>query len=315
MPNVFQNSNCNIPPVEAVPDDNWFVDSSVPQAPDVINDCSNIEVPLPLPVPPCPELDFQGIPTGGPGYVSVVPLGDEAAEFTITKKDCCAFTFGLDIKFPCVQLRSTTGEIPEDGLIPIEFSSGSGSGSLIVRKADTCVYELGIVLDIPDVGGVPGATGATGVPGIPGTTGATGVAGVPGLPGSPGADGADGSTGATGATGATGYTGATGVPGVPGAYGATGATGATGAAGPQGATGPFPSVGCGLRISGDLLIIDPSNQVDISVPNPSSDYLIAYRHGAVGCKIVLLPIKRCTADSQSTSSSGSGSVSQPPGPV
>jgi hypothetical protein len=170
LPPVFDPLKCDVEPVDPIPEEPWFPDTTIPEAPDDIDDCANTPVPQPELETPCPEITVEGDPRGGAVYTKVVPYGEGKAELRIEKGDCCDYDLQLDLDFPCVQLRSTDGPLPEDGLIPATVTVGAvPSATLIARNSDDCVYELGldIVFPVGGGGGVPGATGATGPTGPP----------------------------------------------------------------------------------------------------------------------------------------------------
>lgn len=171
LPPVFDTTKCDVDPVDPIPEEPWFDDTTIPEAPDDIDDCSTTPVPQPELEIPCPEITVEGDPRGGAVYTKVVPHGQGRAELRIEKGDCCDYDLQLDLDFPCVQLRSTDGPLPPDGQIPATVTIGAvPSATLIAKNSDDCVFELGLNIVFPAGGGAgfPGATGATGPVGPPG---------------------------------------------------------------------------------------------------------------------------------------------------
>ena len=112
---VFDIIKCDVPCIFPIPDDNWVVNPQVPVAPEDINDCPSVPIPLVEPEPLCVPITYDGRLQanqdgnwGGQAEVRVVPIGQEKADFSIIKGECCDYDFKIKIDFPCPELFTVT---------------------------------------------------------------------------------------------------------------------------------------------------------------------------------------------------------------
>jgi len=158
---VFDTTRCNdgqlgnitsssqIPCIFPIPAADWLRNSVVPDPPEDIADCPTIPIPLPDPEPLCPEITFLQNPQGGFAEVSVVPIGQERAVFSILKGECCDYDFDLQIDFPCPQLISNVNQGTVAGTIVVAPCGVAPSAALLITKSGDCTYDFGLNIRLP----------------------------------------------------------------------------------------------------------------------------------------------------------------------
>jgi hypothetical protein len=110
--NVFDFSQCPIPPVRSVPPEHILKDPRVSDPPPDIPDCPEQEIdPLP-PDPPCPVIQARSV---GFTYGCEPEQNPPLFSFTITKSNCCDFDIDIELQIPCPKLLP---EYPEEEPIP-----------------------------------------------------------------------------------------------------------------------------------------------------------------------------------------------------
>jgi hypothetical protein len=153
---------CDIEAVSAIPEGDWFEDTSVPDAPDPIRDCPAVAFG-PLPVPPeCPDL-AQAVDA----TLRTVAAGQEYLRLTVSQAPGCAFDFALDgalpVECPTFPEAPARAEVvpstwpgyllamlrPVGKVVPA--AAGSGSYSDSVSAADACAFSFGFELGMPCV--------------------------------------------------------------------------------------------------------------------------------------------------------------------
>lgn len=139
---VFDNSDCDLPPVTPVPTEHMLVNPLVPEPPADIPDCDDTPLDPLDEDPPCPPLTIS-TPT-----ITIVPELEHppTISFTLTRGPNCDYDFDLDIELGC-----PTGMTPNDGS-PATKSISFGTNGLsfaFTKTADNCDFDLDIDIDVP----------------------------------------------------------------------------------------------------------------------------------------------------------------------
>ena len=85
---------------------------------------------------PCPQIESAQSQT------SIVPVGDEKAEVTVTKLDPCEFEIEIAVDFPCPEISGTQGT---SNIVPV----GQEAAEIRVTKSQACEFEIEVSVDFP----------------------------------------------------------------------------------------------------------------------------------------------------------------------
>ena len=153
---------CSMEPVAAVPNEDWFSETSVPGPPEEIRGCVFGGPLLPLEEPPtCPSIARVVRAT-----TRTVAAGNEYLTMSVSEAEGCAYRFGLDGAFPvaCPDLPAAPvyAEIervpPGSEYVMIHLTRESASSASSAEATDACAFALRVRAGFPDYAPRPACT-------------------------------------------------------------------------------------------------------------------------------------------------------------
>jgi len=164
---VFEHDDCDVEPVDPIPDDNMLVDPTVPEPPDSIPDCFNT-TPSPLP-PPIPGLPDPGefCPTIEVRTATVIydNIPEPDLSFSFERSTGCAFFVDFDLRLPNAVLDCPSITIDgggSGGSITVDENASDAAILFTVTKHPTlCTFDFNLDIVIPNFCPVITTTGSS----------------------------------------------------------------------------------------------------------------------------------------------------------